>query len=125
MNILFTICGRAGSKGIKNKNIRNFLGYKLPLYTLSAIDLYIRRHPENKCDIAVNSDSKELLDILSIKTDIYKIERNENLAGDMIPKMVVIQIVCFVHSQLIKRNMIWSSIWILLRRSERSKMSKN
>ena len=41
MNILFTICGRAGSKGIKNKNVREFLSKPLPLYTLSAIDLFL------------------------------------------------------------------------------------
>lgn len=34
MKILFTICGRAGSKGIKNKNIREFVGnrYRIILF---------------------------------------------------------------------------------------------
>ncbi|MDD3706486.1 MAG: acylneuraminate cytidylyltransferase family protein, partial [Clostridiaceae bacterium] len=45
-DILFTICGRAGSKGIKNKNLRDFLGYPLPYYTISAIDLYKGQNPE-------------------------------------------------------------------------------
>lgn len=103
MKILFTICGRAGSKGIKNKNIRDFLGYKLPLYTLSAIDLYMRRHPEHECDIAVNSDSKELLDILSAKADVYRIERTEDLAGDTVSKMAVIYD-CLVRVQSISRK---------------------
>ena len=103
MKILFTICGRAGSKGIKNKNIRNFLGYKLPLYTLSAIDLYMRRHPEHECDIAVNSDSKELLDILSAKAEVYRIERTEDLAGDTVPKMAVIYD-CLVRVQSISKK---------------------
>ena len=44
MRILFTICGRAGSKGIKNKNIRDFLDVPLPMYTLAAIDLYLERN---------------------------------------------------------------------------------
>lgn len=103
MKILFTICGRAGSKGIKNKNIRDFLGYKLPLYTLSAIDLYMRRHSEHECDIAVNSDSKELLDILSAKADVYRIERAEDLAGDTVPKMAVIYD-CLVCVQSINKK---------------------
>lgn len=90
MDILFTICGRAGSKGIKNKNIRNFLGYRLPLYTLSAIDLYVRSHPEVKCDVAVNSDSKELLDIFADRPGVYRLERTEDLAGDRVPKIDVI-----------------------------------
>lgn len=93
MKILFTICGRAGSKGIKNKNIRDFLDYKLPLYTLSAIDLYIRRHPSIDCDIVANSDSKELLNILcdSGKRQVYAIERTADLAGDMVAKIDVIR----------------------------------
>ena len=43
MKILFTICGRVGSKGIKNKNIKSFVGKQLPLYTLSAIDLFLKK----------------------------------------------------------------------------------
>ena len=38
MKILFTICGRAGSKGIKNKNIRMFCGKYLVHYSISAIE---------------------------------------------------------------------------------------
>lgn len=90
MNILFTVCGRAGSKGIKNKNIRNFLGYKLPLYTMSAIDLYIKRHPEHDYEIAASSDSMELLDIISQRIDIHRIEREEKLSGDRVAKITVI-----------------------------------
>ena len=41
MNILFTICGRAGSKGIKNKNIRHFCGYPLAYYYLAVIVLLV------------------------------------------------------------------------------------
>lgn len=93
MSILFTICGRAGSKGIKNKNIRDFLGHKLPLYTLSAIDLYMQKHPSVDCDIVANSDSKELLDILcnNGKRKVYAIERTADLSGDRVAKIDVIR----------------------------------
>lgn len=93
MRILFTICGRAGSKGIKNKNIRDFLGHKLPLYTLSAIDSYMKRHPSIDCDIVANSDSKELLNILcnSGKLKVYAIERTADLSGDRVAKIDVIR----------------------------------
>lgn len=93
MRILFTICGRAGSKGIKNKNIRDFLGHKLPLYTLSAIDLYMKRHPSIDCDIVANSDSKELLNILcnNGKRQVYAIERTADLSGDRVAKIDVIR----------------------------------
>lgn len=92
MNILFTICGRAGSKGIKNKNIRDFLGYPLLLYTLSALDLYLSEHEEVSYDIVGNTDSEELIAIFDNnklrKVDI--IRRNESLAGDKVAKVDVI-----------------------------------
>lgn len=92
MNILFTICGRAGSKGIKNKNIRNFIDKPLVYYTLSVIEMYINKHPENVCDIALNTDS----DLLKHKVLDYKrlkitwIERRQELAGDRVAKRDVI-----------------------------------
>lgn len=92
MKILFTICGRAGSKGIKNKNIRNFLELPLPLYTLSAIDLYLSREPKISADIAVNTDSPELVDILQgcAMRHVEIIDRKSKLANDAAPKKAVI-----------------------------------
>lgn len=93
MKILFTICGRAGSKGIKNKNIRNFVGKPLPYYTISAIDLFLKRSSlDIECDIVVNSDSAELLEIME-RNPIRKIEtinRTVDLAGDAVGKIAVI-----------------------------------
>ena len=63
MNILFTICGRAGSKGIRNKNIRDFLGYPLPYYTFSAAALYINNQQKDKIDVVLNTDSEELMQL--------------------------------------------------------------
>ena len=92
MKILFTICGRAGSKGIKNKNIKEFVGKPLPYYTLSAIDLFLKRNTDIESDIVVNSDSWELLDMMSNsgirKVDV--IEREASLAGDTVGKIDVI-----------------------------------
>ncbi len=93
MRVLFTICGRAGSKGIKNKNIRKFLGAPLPLYTLSAIELYLKQNEDIEGDVAVNTDSKELVEILK-KSGMLPIEfvkRKEGLGGDLVPKIQVIQ----------------------------------
>ena len=92
MKILFTICGRAGSKGIKNKNIRDFLGRPLPYYTLSAIDLYKKMSMEDDIDIVANSDSQELLKLMSENPffPVSMIERRAELAGDNIPKISVI-----------------------------------
>ena len=92
MNILFTICGRAGSKGIKNKNLKDFMGCPLPFYTVSAIDLYVKQNPEVQSDIVLNTDSDDLIKLfkkcLKIKVDI--IERNPSLGLDNTPKLAVI-----------------------------------
>lgn len=92
MSILFTICGRAGSKGIKNKNVRNFLGSPLPMYTLSAIDLYLKRNSEVEADIVLNTDSEELISI-AVKNLLRKVDvirRKKHLVGDAVPKIAVI-----------------------------------
>ena len=92
MNILFTVCGRAGSKGIKNKNIRDFLGKPLPMYTLSAIDLYLKRNPAIEADIAFNTASEELIEIAEKNTlrKVDVIHRTTDLGGDKVAKVAVI-----------------------------------
>lgn len=92
MKLLFTICGRAGSKGIKNKNIRDFLRKPLPLYSLSAIHLYLKRNLEHDADIALNTDSAELKKIMRAQAiePIQIVERKSKLAGDLIGKIDVI-----------------------------------
>ena len=92
MKILFTICGRAGSKGIKNKNLRKFCGKYLAHFTVSIIDLYLLRHPEISADIVANSDSLELLDLVADNglRPVDKIIRDEKLAGDAVGKIAVI-----------------------------------
>lgn len=93
---MFTICGRAGSKGIKNKNIQSFLGKPLPSYALSLIDLYLKGHSEIEYDIVLNTDSKELMKILSEisankKRRLEIIERTTELSGDEVAKCDVIR----------------------------------
>ncbi|VDN48549.1 CMP-N-acetylneuraminic acid synthetase [Petrocella atlantisensis] len=92
MKILFTICGRAGSKGLKNKNLKEFLGYPLPFYTISAIDLYLKNSPEIKADIVLNTDSEQLIKMFDdgIKKEIDVIKREQALGMDHIPKTAVI-----------------------------------
>ncbi len=92
MRILFTICGRAGSKGIKNKNLRVFNGKRLAYYTVAVIDMYLEKHPEIDADIVANSDSMELLELIESNgmRHIDRIERDKSLAGDTIGKVAVI-----------------------------------
>lgn len=93
MKILFTICGRAGSKGIKNKNLRLFCGKYLAHYTVSTIDLFLKKHPEIDADIVVNSDSEDLLKIVEDNRMRFadRIVREDSLAGDTVGKIDVIR----------------------------------
>lgn len=93
MKVLFTICGRAGSKGIRNKNIRDFLERPLPMYTLSAIDLFLKKCEDAEADIAVNTDSPELVEIFrrNQMREVSFVARKEELAGDRVSKLDVIR----------------------------------
>ena len=92
MKILFTICGRAGSKGILNKNIKDFVGKPLAYYSLSAIDLYLKKNPDIEYDIAVSSDSEALLEMMGNNKirGVELINRDASLAGDTVGKIDVI-----------------------------------
>ncbi len=93
MKVLFTICGRAGSKGIRNKNIREFLDKPLPLFTISAIDLFLKNCPEVEADIALNTDSEELISIVENNgmRKVSIVPRKQALAGDTVGKLDVIR----------------------------------
>lgn len=93
MNILFTICGRAGSKGFKNKNLKEMNGAPLVYYTLAAIKLYVDIHPDDKVIVVVNTDSLALIELVK-KQDVLPIvfvERKDNLVGDLVAKIDVIK----------------------------------
>jgi CMP-N,N'-diacetyllegionaminic acid synthase len=94
MNLLFTICARAGSKGVKNKNIRVFINNPLVYYTLSAIDLFIKSNQKKyqSIDIAINTDSKELIELVDkTKLSYQYIDRKSELATDSSSKIDVIR----------------------------------
>lgn len=92
MKLLFTICGRAGSKGIKNKNVKKFLDKPLALYSLSVIDLYLKKSNYD-ADIVINTDSESLMEIFDNNPlrSVDIIERSADLAGDKVAKVDVIQ----------------------------------
>lgn len=94
MNILFTLCGRAGSKGVKNKNVRDFLGYPLSWYSLAVIRLFKQKHSGefSYIDAALSTDSPELIaQAREACGEIFVIERDASLAGDMVRKIDVIR----------------------------------
>lgn len=94
MNILFTICGRAGSKGFKNKNLKEMNGVPLVFYTLATIRLFIKNNPQQNVTVALNTDSMPLMDIVKnqcVLADIVYVDRKLELAGDKVAKVDVIR----------------------------------
>lgn len=94
MNVLFTICARAGSKGAAGKNVRMFCGRPLVYYTLEIYEKYRKKHADegNRIELAVNTDSSLLADqIRGRGTECIFIERREELAGDTAAKGDVIR----------------------------------
>ena len=94
MRILFTICGRAGSKGVKNKNLKDFMGAPLVYYTLASIIVYKKMLTEDDiADVALSTDSNKLVEIVCGQKElpIFVIHREGELAGDSAPKVAVIK----------------------------------
>lgn len=94
MNILFTVCARTGSKGAVGKNVRMFCGKPLVYYTLEVYEKYVKKYgiEQNRIDLAVNTDSEQLLKQIDGKGIKYIfIKRKEELAGDTAAKGDVIQ----------------------------------
>ena len=90
--LLITICGRAGSKGFKNKNLKVFCGKPLVYYSLSAAELFIKNHPELTVDIALNTDSEDLAKLVAAEyPEVVYLPRGAELGGDRVPKMAVYQ----------------------------------
>lgn len=91
-NVLITICGRAGSKGFKNKNLKIFDGHPLSYYSLAAALLFVQQHPELHVDLCLNTDSDLLIDVVTkAYPEVKVLERPEELCGDVVPKMCVYQ----------------------------------
>ena len=93
MKILFTLCGRAGSKGVKGKNARDFLDIPLVWYSMANIALYLERYGAgDDIKVVLNTDSEPLKDLVRRVKDVPVtiIHREESLAGDKVPKVAVI-----------------------------------
>lgn len=86
MNVICTICARGGSKGLKNKNVRELLGK--PLVAHSIIQA---KKSEIFTKIVVSSDSDEILNIASEWGADDIVKRPPHLATDEAAKLPVIQ----------------------------------
>jgi CMP-N,N'-diacetyllegionaminic acid synthase len=108
MNILITICGRAGSKGVKSKNIREFHGIPLIYYTIASAKLFKERNQEWTVDICVNSDSEQLLGLVEGFEYVVGVSRPLELAQDDSPKVPVI--IHSMNSMEHLRNKVYDTI---------------
>ena len=90
--LLITICGRAGSKGFKNKNLKTFCGQPLVYYSLAAAQLFRESRPDVQVDLCLNTDSEALAKLVAERyPEVVFLPRSEELGGDRVPKMAVIQ----------------------------------
>lgn len=93
MNILFTLCGRAGSKGVKGKNARDFLDIPLVWYSMANIVIYKERYgAHDNINVVLNTDSEDLIKLVQhvADLDITILRRDASLGGDKVPKVAVI-----------------------------------
>ena len=102
MNILFTLCGRAGSKGVRGKNARDFMEIPLCWYSLAGISLYIKNHvsANDHVDIVLNTDSEDLIRLVEEVSEmpVTILRRDASLGGDRVPKVAVI-LDCLTRSE--------------------------
>ena len=101
MNILCTICARAGSKGIKNKNIKLLNGKPLIYYTIQqAVKSKIFK---KYCSI----NRLKKIQKISIKFGASSwFLRQANLSGDNISKIKVIRDSLKKSEKYYKKNLI-------------------
>ncbi len=89
-HILITLCGRAGSKGFLNKNLKVFCAKPLVYYSLAAIELFMQKRKDIQADVVLNTDSDALRDLVLAKYPFVRpIARPAQLSGDTVPKLAV------------------------------------
>lgn len=79
--IICSICARAGSKGVKNKNTKDLLGKPLIQYTFDCI-----KKSKKVDDIVISTDCEKVIKISKENNISYVYRRDENLASDSASK---------------------------------------
>jgi N-acylneuraminate cytidylyltransferase/CMP-N,N'-diacetyllegionaminic acid synthase len=86
MSRICTICARGGSKGVKNKNVRDLVGKPLIAYTLEQAQV------SGLFDlIAVSSDSQAILEVARCHGADLLVERPVDLATDTAAKLPAVR----------------------------------
>lgn len=79
--VICSICARAGSKGVKNKNVRSLLDKPLVQYTFDCA-----KQSEKITDIVVSSDCETVLEISKNNNINFIFRRDTSLASDSASK---------------------------------------
>jgi CMP-N-acetylneuraminic acid synthetase len=95
-NILITICGRGGSKGIPGKNIRLINGKPLIAWTISTAKKFAERH---NTTIGLSTDSQDILDTAASYGLTTSYRRPDEMATDMAGKLPVIRDLMEFHEK--------------------------
>ena len=93
MKILCTICARGGSKGVKNKNLKNLLGKPLIYHTILQAKK-IKKFTKIVC----SSDSKNILKIAKKNKVDYALLRPQFLSNDKVEKLKAIKH-CLINAE--------------------------
>jgi CMP-N,N'-diacetyllegionaminic acid synthase len=102
MNILITICARGGSKGIPGKNIKVLNGKPLIGYTIDVAKQFQKEF--ESVDIALSTDSDEIIQVASACGLKSEYKRPANLAGDSVGKIDAIKdVVLYYERKYTKR----------------------
>lgn len=88
MQILITLCGRGGSKGIPGKNIRNLNGLPLIAYSINHAKQFATLY---RSDITLSTDSAEIIETAAKFGLTTKYIRPENLSNDSSGKAETLQ----------------------------------
>ncbi len=88
MDILITLCARAGSKGIPGKNIKLLAGIPLITYSIRAAMEFAKHH---NCRIALSTDDPKVLAIAAEYGIVTDYTRPEELATDSAGKVDAIR----------------------------------
>ena len=90
MNILFTVCARAGSKGVKSKNSRNFLGVPIAYYTIASYLLFMKNnmYEYGIVDLALNTDSDILVEQFNCLVANYQAHQDDLKRGNFSEQVI-------------------------------------
>jgi CMP-N,N'-diacetyllegionaminic acid synthase len=97
MNLLITICARGGSKGIPGKNIKQIAGKPLIAYSIKHALEFAKLH---NADVALSTDSEEIIQVALDYNLSTKYIRPSNLADDKTGKIAVLHDILNFHENL-------------------------